>query len=265
MRLWSSILFTATGTWKIETAYKENGSSKIRTRLRLPLQDDVEDEVSLSIVLPSNYPHQRPEFRRVGEWNALPQRRRNICILMFLVIREIFEPGLVCMHDAIQLVAKQISFLNEPHDDIAASLADELQWMLWDDLDVSNIAAEATCTVCMDEDFAFRMAPLPCGFRYCMTCFYAGWDIAFSARKPYTCCLERVPVRLIKSRIQPDQDDMKRYTQVLLARDTAHPFSCGYFKNYGKLVGGFDKKALRLAASKRGGGGVLCRACGLWS
>lgn len=58
---------------------------------------------------------------------------------------------------------------------------------------------------------------------------------------------------------------MKRYTRMLIARDTAHPFFCGYFKNCGKLIGGFDEKALRLAASKRGGGGVLCRSCGLWS
>ncbi|KAL1859548.1 hypothetical protein Daus18300_009549 [Diaporthe australafricana] len=272
------------GTWEIETTYSEHGSAKIRTRLRLPLQDGFDDEVSLNIVLPSTYPQKRPEFKGFSGTNALSQHKRNICVLMFVGIHDLFEPGLVCMYEAIQYVQERSPLLDESgmlgapdaieSHGITPDLMEELQWTLWDDLDVSNVAAEATCTVCMDEDLAFRMAPLPCGCHYCMTCLSeyatdqfnsAGWNIAFSALEPYTCCLERVPVSLIESRIHPDQNDVKRYSQMLAARDTAHPFFCAYFKNCGKLVGGFDEKALRLAASRRGGGGVLCRACGLWS
>jgi hypothetical protein len=92
-----------------------------------------------------------------------------------------------------------------------------------------------------------------------------GWDVALRCLEPYTCCLERVPASLIDTRISPHAEDLKRYEQMLLARDTAHPFFCSYFKSCGKLIGGFDEKALRLAASRRGGGGIRCRSCGLWS
>ncbi|KAG6359199.1 hypothetical protein INS49_012719 [Diaporthe citri] len=263
------------GTWEIETTYNESGSSKIRTRLRPPVQDALEDDVSLNIVLPSTYPHERPEFKEASKWSQLHPRKRNICILTFVAIHELFEPGNVCMYEVLEYVADRSSLLDDigmldatdarTSHGVAPGLVDELQWTLWDDLDVSNISAEAACTVCMDDDLAFRMAPLPCGCHYCMTCFTTGWNVALSALEPYTCCLERVPVELIASRIEPNPDDLKRYTQMLIARDTAHPFFCGYFKNCGKLVGGFDERALRLAASKRGGGGVLCRSCGLWS
>ncbi|KAK7722543.1 hypothetical protein SLS64_001080 [Diaporthe eres] len=263
------------GTWEIETTYNENGSSRIRTRLRPPGKDPLEDDFSLNIVLPSTYPREPPEFKEAGKWSKLHPRQRNICTLVFVAIHELFEPGNVCMYDVLEYVADRSSLLDdsgmldatearESHG-VAPGLMDELQWTLWDDLDVSNISAEAACTVCMDDDLSFRMAPLPCGCHYCMACFTTGWNIALSALEPYTCCLERVPVSLIESRIKPKPDDLKRYTQMLVSRDTAHPFFCGYFKNCGKLVGGFDERALRLAASKRGGGGVLCRSCGLWS
>ncbi|KAK2615343.1 hypothetical protein N8I77_002106 [Diaporthe amygdali] len=283
------------GTWEIETTYSENGNSKIRTRLRLPLHPDFEEEVSLNIVLPLAYPNEPPEFKGVSKWNKLPPRKRNICSLVFLAIHELFEPGGVCMYEVMEYVTERSALLDDcgmllvadprKSQDVKPSLIDELQWTNWYDLDVSNIAAEATCTVCMDEGLAFRMAPLPCGCYYCITCFngrltliypskssrltgcfnIAGWKVAFSSLEPYTCCLERVPVDLIVSRINPDPNDMKRYSRMLVARDTAHPFFCAYFKNCGKLIGGFDEKALRLAASKRGGGGILCRSCGLWS
>lgn len=168
------------GTWRIETTYSEHGSSKIRTRLQLPLQDNFDDAVSLSIVLPSAYPHERPEFKGVSKWNMLPQPSLNIHVLMFVAIHEVFEPGLVCMHEAMEYVAERSPLLDESgmlcapdaieSHSITLGLTEELQWTLWDDLDVSDIAAEAVCTVCMDEDLAFRMAPLPCGCHYCMTC-----------------------------------------------------------------------------------------------
>lgn len=169
-------------TWEIETTYNENGSSKIRTRLRPPSQDPSEDVVSLNIVLPSTYPRQRPEFKGVNKWNKLPQRQRNICILIFVAFHELFEPGNVCMYEVLEHVADRSGHLDEngvldatdagkPHG-VAPGLVDELQWTVWREcLDASNIAAEATCTVCMDDDLAFRMAPLPCGCHYCMSCF----------------------------------------------------------------------------------------------
>lgn len=168
------------GTWEIETTYNEEGSSKIRTRLRLPAKDPSNDSVSLNIVLPSTYPHERPEFKGVSKWNRLPQRNRNMCMLVFVAIYETFQPGNVCMYEALEYVSDRSSLLDDSGEldatgtsgsqDVAPGLMDELQWTLWDDLDVSNIAAEAYCTVCMDEDLAFRMAPLPCGCYYCITC-----------------------------------------------------------------------------------------------
>lgn len=169
------------GTWEIETTYTENGSSKIRTRLRPPAKDPSEEKVSLNVVLPSTYPHERPEFKGVGRWNRLPQRNRNICMLVFVAIHEIFEPGNVCMYEALEYVSDRSSLLDDggkldvtdasKSQGVAPGLMNELQWTLWDDLDVSNIAAEVCCTICMDEGLAFRMAPLPCGCYYCTTCF----------------------------------------------------------------------------------------------
>lgn len=169
------------GTWEIETTYNQDGSSKIRTRLRPPTKDFSEDDVSLNIVLPSTYPYQRPEFKGVGKWNKLPQRDRNICMLVFAAVHEIFEHGNVCMYEVLEHVSDRSTLLDDSgklgatsaskSKGVAPGLVDELQWTLWDDLDVSNIAVEAYCTVCMDEGLAFRMVPLPCGCYYCMTCF----------------------------------------------------------------------------------------------
>lgn len=169
------------GTWEIETTYKENNSSKIRTRLKPPTKDFSEDDVSLNIVLPSTYPYQRPEFKGVSKWNKMPQRDRNICMLVFVAVHEIFEPGNVCMYEVLENVSDRSTLLDDSgkldatgatkSKGVAPGLVGELQWTLWDDLDVSNIAAEAYCTICMDEDVAFRMVPLPCGCYYCMTCF----------------------------------------------------------------------------------------------
>lgn len=168
------------GTWEIETTY-ENGSSKIRTRLKPPVNDPCEDTVSLNIVLPSTYPHERPEFKGISKWRKLPKRNQSICILVFAAIHELFKPGNVCMYEALEYVADRGALLDDGgkldakhasrSQGVGPGLEDELQWTLWDDLDVSNVTAEATCTVCMDEDLAFRMAPLPCGCYYCMTCF----------------------------------------------------------------------------------------------
>lgn len=169
------------GTWEIETTYNENNYSKIRTRLRPPTKDFSEDDVSLNIVLPSTYPHQRPEFKGVSKWNKMPQRDRNICMLVFVAVHEIFEPGNVCMYEVLENVSDRSTLLDDSgkldatgvnkSKGVAPGLVDELQWTLWDDLDVSNITAEAYCTVCMDGNLAFRMVPLPCGCYYCMTCF----------------------------------------------------------------------------------------------
>lgn len=169
------------GTWEVETTYNENGSSRIRTRLRPPGKDPLEDDFSLNIVLPSTYPREPPEFKEAGKWSKLHPRQRNICTLVFVAIHELFEPGNVCMYDVLEYVADRSSLLDdsgmldatearESHS-VAPGLMDELQWTLWDDLDVSNISAEAACTVCMDDDLSFRMAPLPCGCHYCMACF----------------------------------------------------------------------------------------------
>lgn len=176
------------GTWEIETTYKQDGSSKIRTRLRPLTKDFSEDDVSLNIVLPSTYPHQRPEFKGVSKWNKLPQRDRNICMLVFAAIHEIFEHGNVCMYEVLENVSDRSTLLDDSgkldatvaskSKDVAPGLVDELQWTLWDDLDISNIAAEAYCTVCMDEDLAFRMVPLPCGCYYCMSCFISKLALA---------------------------------------------------------------------------------------
>lgn len=169
------------GTWEIETTYKRDGSDKIRTRLKPPTKDFSEDDVSLNIVLPSTYPHQRPEFKGVNKWNKLPQRDRNICMLVFAAVHEIFEPGNVCMYEVLENVSDRSTLLDDSgkldatsaskFKGVAPGLVDELQWTLWDDLNVSNIAAEVCCTVCMDEDLAFRMMALPCGCYYCTTCF----------------------------------------------------------------------------------------------
>lgn len=182
------------GTWEIETAYNEKGSSKIRTRLRPPTKDLSEHDVSLNIVLPSRYPHQRPEFKGVSKWNKLPQRDRNICMLVFAAVHEIFEPGDVCMYEVLENVSDRSNLLDDSgkldakgaskSKGVAPGLVDELQWTLWDDLDVSNIAAEAYCTVCMDEGLAFRMVPLPCGCYYCMTCFTS--KLAFACLLSFT-------------------------------------------------------------------------------
>lgn len=168
-------------TWEIETTYSENGSSKIRTRLRPPTQNPLEDDLSLNVVLPSTYPRERPEFKEASKWNKLDPLKRNIFTLVFLGIHELFEPGNVCMYEVLEYVRDRSALLDycgmvdatgasESHG-VAPGLVDELQWTLWDDLDVSNISHEAACTVCMDEDLAFRMAALPCGCHYCMTCF----------------------------------------------------------------------------------------------
>lgn len=168
------------GTWKIETTYIDKGSPKIRTRLKIPAQDpsSVEEGVSLNIVLPSTYPHQRPEFKGVNKWAKLSRRDRNICILVFVAIHQHFGTGNVCMYEALEHVAERSSLLDDSGvldasktRDAEPDLVDELQWTFWNDLDISSISTETSCTVCMDEGLAFQMAPLPCGCYYCMTCF----------------------------------------------------------------------------------------------
>lgn len=232
------------GTWKIETTYIENGSSKIRTRLRPPAQDgsSFEDGVSLNIVLPSTYPHQRPEFKAVDKWSKLPQRQRNICVLIFAAIHQLFETGNVCMYEILEYVADRINLLDDSgmldtsrSRGIATGLVDELQWTLWNDLDVSNIATETACTVCMDEGLAFQMAPLPCGCHYCMTCFTGrpspGAPCAPSKFSRLIdeldsrlgCCFQRARTLHLLPRTSPREPDRIPYPPQSKRHEALHP------------------------------------------
>ena len=252
------------GNETLEIAYAHN--DKTRGRLSLPGHD-----IAIWIDFPPSYPQESPKINELDGSLRLrfAQKSRKLRAVLHICLHNVFVAGDVCMFDLLESSLPLIECLEDAGLDaerVAASdcnfVADDWKWTKRRHMPDLALGEVAECIICLEEAFTCQLVRAPCGHHFCFSCFEEGWYVAIQDNEPYTCCLERIPVELVKDAIDAQQEHVRKYNKMLAEKDTPHPFFCGNY-GCGELIGAIDET--RLKTKRLRTQGVRCQHCNRWS
>lgn len=168
-----NVLNAIYGDDTIEVVHSHNG--RITTQLRLPGTK----LPPLQLAFPIEYPQKPPEVLDFDFPTCERTYRIRSSRLIFLsVLQAQFVEGFECMFDVLDSCLPILSRLGENGLDMEAAsyyvpgfIAEQWLWTTTANVDLKDIKAISTCTVCLDENYKFKMVCLPCEHQYCLECF----------------------------------------------------------------------------------------------
>lgn len=157
----------------VSIVHAHNG--EIRARLNLPISD-----TTFTIHFPKSYPAQPPLIGNADAdlLSGHSTRLRIIRIILFMSLQNVFVPGTVCLFDLIDSSQPLIECVGDNGLDLDEAVRkvpgfEASQW-LWTRRGYRTLGLvqdKCICTICLDEDFEFKMVRIPCAHHICSECF----------------------------------------------------------------------------------------------
>lgn len=158
--------------------------ANLQLRLELPIGESAIFCISCS----QDYPHKIPEVDQADPslHQAIDRRAQNIFLITFAILNTVFVPGNVCFFDLIDTALPIIACLREQRFDENATKdfpfqinPQEWQWTRKTFIDMNSARTRTDCVICCDENYAFKMIPVPCKHFFCFDCFESDFSASF--------------------------------------------------------------------------------------